>query len=158
MLVVDLTCRLVKAASYDDVKAAIKAAYEGPLKGILGYTDEDVVSNDFVGNARSSIFYAKAGIALNSTFVKLFSWYDNGYGYMGVIENISTVLLLYHELFLSDCGPITHRSMNWEKCSFTTSKWYQSREKISCEKEFSCEERRGTVLLKICKACGFYIL
>ncbi|GAB4836760.1 Glyceraldehyde-3-phosphate dehydrogenase gapcp1, chloroplastic [Ancistrocladus abbreviatus] len=79
--VVDLTCRLEKGASYDDVKKAIKLASEGPLKGILGYTDEDVVSNDFVGDSRSSIFDAKAGIALNPNLMKLVSWYDNEWGY-----------------------------------------------------------------------------
>ncbi|KAJ3679289.1 hypothetical protein LUZ60_017300 [Juncus effusus] len=79
--VVDLTCRLEKNATYDDVKAAIKYASEGSLKGILGYTDEDVVSNDFVGDSRSSIFDAKAGIGLSSSFMKLVSWYDNEWGY-----------------------------------------------------------------------------
>ncbi|XP_010914235.1 glyceraldehyde-3-phosphate dehydrogenase GAPCP2, chloroplastic [Elaeis guineensis] len=79
--VVDLTCRLEKSASYDDVKAAIKFASEGRLKGILGYTDEDVVSNDFVGDSRSSIFDAKAGIGLSASFMKLVSWYDNEWGY-----------------------------------------------------------------------------
>ncbi|CAG0879905.1 unnamed protein product [Cyprideis torosa] len=79
--VVDLTCRLSKPTSYDNIKAVIKAASEGPLKGILGYTDEQVVSNDFVGDAHSSIFDANAGIQLNDTFVKLVSWYDNEYGY-----------------------------------------------------------------------------
>ncbi|XP_066369835.1 glyceraldehyde-3-phosphate dehydrogenase GAPCP1, chloroplastic-like [Miscanthus floridulus] len=78
--VVDLTCRIEKSASYEDVKAAVKAASEGALKGILGYTDEDVVSNDFVGDARSSIFDAKAGIGLSSSFMKLVSWYDNEWG------------------------------------------------------------------------------
>ncbi len=80
--VVDLTCRLEKAASYDQIKAAIKeASTSGPLAGILGYTDEEVVSTDFLGDCRSSIFDAKAGIALNDNFVKLISWYDNEYGY-----------------------------------------------------------------------------
>ncbi|GMH13386.1 hypothetical protein Nepgr_015227 [Nepenthes gracilis] len=79
--VVDLTCRLEKSATYDDVKKAIKFASEGPLKGILGYTDDDVVSNDFVGDSRSSIFDAKAGIALSPNFMKLISWYDNEWGY-----------------------------------------------------------------------------
>lgn len=93
--VVDLTCRLVKPASYDDIKAAMKAASEGSLKGILGYTDEDVVSNDFVGDARSSIFDAKAGIALSSTFVKLVSWYDNEWGYSNrVVDLISHMALV----------------------------------------------------------------
>ncbi|GJV72760.1 glyceraldehyde-3-phosphate dehydrogenase GAPCP1, chloroplastic-like protein [Tanacetum coccineum] len=79
--VVDLTCRLDKKASYEDVKAAVKYASEGPMQGILGYTDEDVVSNDFVGDSRSSIFDAKAGIGLSTSFVKLVSWYDNEWGY-----------------------------------------------------------------------------
>jgi glyceraldehyde 3-phosphate dehydrogenase len=79
--VVDLTCRLAKPASYDDIKAAMKAASEGELKGIMGYTDEDVVSSDFIGESKTSIFDAKAGIALSDTFVKLVAWYDNEWGY-----------------------------------------------------------------------------
>ncbi|SAM06891.1 hypothetical protein [Absidia glauca] len=79
--VVDLTVRIEKAASYDEIKAAIKKASENELKGILGYTEDEVVSTDFIGDARSSIFDAKAGISLNSNFVKLVSWYDNEYGY-----------------------------------------------------------------------------
>ncbi|XP_038061315.1 glyceraldehyde-3-phosphate dehydrogenase-like [Patiria miniata] len=79
--VVDLTVRLNKPASYDDIKGAIKAAAEGPLKDILGYTEEQVVSMDFRGDTRSSIFDAAAGIALNDNFVKLVSWYDNEYAY-----------------------------------------------------------------------------
>ncbi|XP_027358856.1 glyceraldehyde-3-phosphate dehydrogenase, cytosolic-like [Abrus precatorius] len=79
--VVDLTVRLEKGASYDEIKAAIKEASEGSLKGILGYTEDDVVSTDFVGDSRSSIFDAKAGISLNNNFVKLVSWYDNEWGY-----------------------------------------------------------------------------
>ncbi|KAK7476790.1 hypothetical protein BaRGS_00031951 [Batillaria attramentaria] len=79
--VVDLTVRLKKEASYDDIKAAVRAASEGPMKGIMGYTEDDVVSMDFLGDRRSSIFDAKAGIALSKTFVKLVSWYDNEYGY-----------------------------------------------------------------------------
>lgn len=79
--VVDLTCRINKGASYNDIKAAIKAASENELKGILGYTEDDVVSQDFRGDKRSSIFDAKAGIALNDNFVKLVSWYDNEFGY-----------------------------------------------------------------------------
>ncbi|OWM81084.1 glyceraldehyde-3-phosphate dehydrogenase GAPCP2, chloroplastic [Punica granatum] len=93
--VVDLTCRLEKSASYEDVKAAIKYASEGPLRGILGYTDEDVVSNDFVGDSRSSIFDAKAGIGLNTSFMKLVSWYDNEWGYsnrvLDLIEHMALV-------------------------------------------------------------------
>ncbi|KAJ4879286.1 hypothetical protein Rs2_36340 [Raphanus sativus] len=79
--VVDLTVRLEKAATYDEIKKAIKEESEGKLKGILGYTEDDVVSTDFVGDNRSSIFDAKAGIALSDNFVKLVSWYDNEWGY-----------------------------------------------------------------------------
>src|SRR6218665_163990 len=79
--VVDLTARLEKPASYAEIKAAMKAASEGDLKGILGYTEDDVVSQDFVGDSRTSIFDAKAGIALNNNFVKVVSWYDNEWGY-----------------------------------------------------------------------------
>ncbi|KAH8501209.1 hypothetical protein Peur_042934 [Populus x canadensis] len=93
--VVDLTCRLEKSASYEDVKAAIKYASEGPLMGILGYTDDDVVSNDFVGDSRSSIFDAKAGIGLSASFMKLVSWYDNEWGYsnrvLDLIEHMALV-------------------------------------------------------------------
>ena len=79
--VVDLTVRIEKGASYDEIKAEIKRASENELKGILGYTEDDVVSQDFVGDNHSSIFDAKAGIALGPNFVKLVSWYDNEWGY-----------------------------------------------------------------------------
>jgi glyceraldehyde 3-phosphate dehydrogenase len=79
--VVDLTVRLKTPATYADVKAAMKEASEGAMKGILGYTDDEVVSEDFKGDARTSIFDAKAGIALNDNFVKVVSWYDNEWGY-----------------------------------------------------------------------------
>ena len=79
--VVDLTVRLEKPASYEDIKKAMKAAAEGDLKGILGYTEDEVVSSDFIGDARTSIFDAKAGISLNNNFVKVVSWYDNEWGY-----------------------------------------------------------------------------
>lgn len=79
--VVDLTCRLDKAASYDDIKAAIKAASAGDMAGILGYTEDQVVSSDFIGDERSCIFDAGAGLALNDQFVKLVAWYDNEFGY-----------------------------------------------------------------------------
>jgi glyceraldehyde 3-phosphate dehydrogenase len=79
--VVDLTVRLEKGASYDDIKAAMKKAADGELKGILGYTEDAVVSTDFLGDPRTSIFDADAGIALSDTFVKVVSWYDNEMGY-----------------------------------------------------------------------------
>ncbi|GAB1863517.1 Glyceraldehyde-3-phosphate dehydrogenase [Camponotus japonicus] len=79
--VVDLTVRLAKPATYEAIKAKVKEASEGPLKGILGYTEDDVVSSDFIGDNHSSIFDAKAGISLNDNFVKLISWYDNEFGY-----------------------------------------------------------------------------
>jgi len=93
--VVDLTCRLEKPASYDEIKAALKNASETDLKGILGYTEDDVVSSDFIGDARTSIFDAKAGISLNNNFVKLVSWYDNEWGYsckvLELIAHMATV-------------------------------------------------------------------
>ena len=79
--VVDLTVELEKEASYEEICVAMKAASEGPMKGTLGYTDEKVVSTDFRGISQSSIFDSEAGIALDGTFVKVVSWYDNEYGY-----------------------------------------------------------------------------
>jgi len=79
--VVDLTVRLVKETTYADICAAMKAASEGELKGILGYTEDAVVSTDFLGDTRTSIFDAGAGIQLSPTFVKVVSWYDNEMGY-----------------------------------------------------------------------------
>jgi len=93
--VVDLTVRLEKSASYDEIKKAIREASEGPLKGILGYTEDEVVSSDFIGDTRSSIFDANAGIQLNPNFVKLISWYDNEVGYshrvVDLIEYMASV-------------------------------------------------------------------
>jgi len=86
--VVDLTVNLSKPASYDDIKAAMKAASENELKGILGYTEDDVVSSDFIGEARTSVFDAKAGIALTDTFVKVVSWYDNEWGYSSKVLDL----------------------------------------------------------------------
>jgi len=94
--VVDLTVRLGKECTYDEIKACVKkAASEGPLKGILEYTEDDVVSSDFYGDCNSSIFDAKAGIQLSKTFVKLISWYDNEFGYsnrvIDLIKHMQTV-------------------------------------------------------------------
>jgi len=87
--VVDLTCRLEHGATYDEIKAEVKAASEsGPLKGILGYTEDEVVSSDFISSSLSSIFDAKAGISLNNNFVKLISWYDNEYGYSNRVVDL----------------------------------------------------------------------
>jgi len=79
--VVDLTVKLKNGASYETIKAAMKEASEGELKDILGYTEDEVVSEDFKGDSRTSIFDAKAGIALNDNFVKVVAWYDNEWGY-----------------------------------------------------------------------------
>ncbi len=96
--VVDLTVNLAKPAKYDEICAAMKEASEGELKGILGYTDEDVVSSDFLGDARTSIFDAKAGIALTDTFVKVVSWYDNEWGYSNkVLELIKHMYSVDHK-------------------------------------------------------------
>merc|ERR1712119_110390 len=90
--VVDLTVRLEKSATYDDIKLAIKTASEGNMKGVLGYTDEDVVSTDFLGDPRSSIFDAKAGIQLSNNFVKLVTWYDNEMGYSNRLIDLITYM------------------------------------------------------------------
>ena len=95
--VVDLTVNLEKPATYDEICAAMKEASEGELKGVLGYTDEAVVSSDFLGDARTSIFDAKAGIALTDTFVKVVSWYDNEVGYSNkVLELIEHMYSVDH--------------------------------------------------------------
>ena len=96
--VVDLTVNLAKPAKYEEICAAMKEASEGELKGVLGYTDEDVVSSDFLGDARTSIFDAKAGIALTDTFVKVVSWYDNEMGYSNkVLELIKHMYSVDHK-------------------------------------------------------------
>ncbi len=86
--VVDLTCRLNKGASYEVIKAVMKQASENELKGILGYTEDEVVSADFLGDARTSIFDAKAGISLTDNFVKVVSWYDNEWGYSNKLVDL----------------------------------------------------------------------
>merc|ERR1712002_1417781 len=86
--VVDLTVRTKEAATYEDIKAAIKKASEGSMKGIMGYTEEQVVSSDFNGDTHSSIFDAGAGISLNDNFVKLVSWYDNEFGYSNRVVDL----------------------------------------------------------------------
>lgn len=93
--VVDLTCRIEKGASYDEIKAAIKEASEGEMAGVLGYTEDAVVSSDFITHVETSVFDADAGIALNDNFVKLVSWYDNEWGYsnkvLDLIVHMATV-------------------------------------------------------------------
>ena len=93
--VVDLTVNLERPASYDQIKAAVKAAAEGPMKGIVGYTEDEVVSTDFLGESCTSVFDAGAGIALTDTFVKLVAWYDNEWGYsckcLDLIRHMATV-------------------------------------------------------------------
>jgi glyceraldehyde 3-phosphate dehydrogenase len=93
--VVDLTVRLEKPATYEDIKNAMKEASEGYLKGVLGYTEDQVVSSDFIGDEHASIFDADAGIALNENFVKVVSWYDNEMGYSAAlakfVEHYATI-------------------------------------------------------------------
>jgi glyceraldehyde 3-phosphate dehydrogenase len=86
--VVDLTARLAKPTTYDEICKVIKAASEGELKGILGYTEDSVVSSDFIGDTRTSIFDKDAGIMLSPTFVKLVSWYDNEMGYSNKVVDL----------------------------------------------------------------------
>ena len=94
--VVDLTVNLAKPAKYDEICAAMKAASEGELKGILGYTEEAVVSSDFLGDARTSIFDKAAGIALTDTFVKVVSWYDNEWGYSNKVLMLIEKMAAYN--------------------------------------------------------------
>jgi glyceraldehyde 3-phosphate dehydrogenase len=92
--VVDLTCRLDKPATYDEIKAAMKKASEGSLKGVLGYTEDAVVSTDFIGEECTSVFDATAGIPLTDQFIKVVSWYDNEWGYsskvVALIEHMAS--------------------------------------------------------------------
>ena len=93
---VDLTVNLEKPATYEEICAKIKEASEGEMAGILGYTEDDVVSSDFITDPRTSIFDAKAGIALTDSFVKLVSWYDNEWGYS------NKVLMLIKHMYSVD--------------------------------------------------------
>jgi glyceraldehyde 3-phosphate dehydrogenase len=90
--VVDLTVELKKEATYEQICTAMKTASEGAMKGVLGYTEEKVVSTDFRGDARTSIFDSEAGIALDSTFVKIVSWYDNEWGYSSKVLEMARVI------------------------------------------------------------------
>lgn len=95
--VVDFTVRLAKAAKYNEIKAAIRNASENELKGILAYTEDEVVSSDFIGDEHSAIFDAKASISLNDNFVKLIAWYDNEFAYScRVVDLIKHVYLVSH--------------------------------------------------------------
>jgi glyceraldehyde 3-phosphate dehydrogenase len=94
--VVDLTVNLAKPATYAEICAAMKEASEGELKGVLGYTEDDVVSSDFLGDTRTSIFDKKAGIALTDTFVKVVSWYDNEIGYSNKVLDLIAVMKKYN--------------------------------------------------------------
>ena len=90
--VVDLTCKLEKATTYEEIKAVMKKASENELKGILGYTEDAVVSSDFIGDPRTSIFDAEAGIMLNPNFVKVVAWYDNEMGYSHKVLELITYI------------------------------------------------------------------
>src|SRR3954471_3273512 len=90
--VIDLTCELVKEASYEDICNAMKAASQGAMKGVLGYTEDKVVSTDFRGEPRTSVFDAEAGIALDKTFVKVVAWYDNEWGYSNKVLEMARVI------------------------------------------------------------------
>ena len=90
--VVDLTCRLGSSVSLDEIKQVIKTASENELEGILGYTEDGVVSQDFVSETRTSVFDANASIALNNNFFKLISWYDNEYGYSSKLIDLALYL------------------------------------------------------------------
>jgi glyceraldehyde 3-phosphate dehydrogenase len=90
--VVDLTCELVREARYEDICAAMKRASEGPLKGVLGYTDEEVVSTDLRGESCTSVFDAKAGLQLDPTFVKIVAWYDNEWGYASKLLDLAATI------------------------------------------------------------------
>jgi len=87
--VVDLTCKLEKQATYEEICKKMKEASEGPLKGVLGYTEDAVVSSDFISDPRTSIFDAGAGISLNPNFCKVITWYDNEWGYSNKLVELA---------------------------------------------------------------------
>jgi glyceraldehyde 3-phosphate dehydrogenase len=99
--VVDLTCRLSKDTTYEEICAEIKNRANGDMKGVLGYTDEPLVSSDFISSPISSIFDAKAGIMLNPRFVKLVAWYDNEYGYSNRVVDLMGKLFAFLFTFVS---------------------------------------------------------
>ena len=103
--VVDLTCRLAKPATYEEIKATMKAASEGAMKGVIAYTEDDVVSSDIIGERYSCVFDAKAGIALNDHFVKLIAWYDNEWGY-----SYQLLELILHMAAIDNGSPTAGRS------------------------------------------------
>ena len=123
--VVDLTCRLEKGTDYEGIKAAMKKASENELKGVLGYTEDEVVSSDFIGDSRTSIFDAKAGIMLNANFVKIVAWYDNEWGYSCKLlghdclyeySKITTIQFLKNPvLYIPDFFLKTHFIKNYSK-------------------------------------------
>ena len=90
--VVDLTCNLAKPATYEEICSAVKKASENELKGIVEYVEDDVVSSDFISDEHTSIFDAKAGIALTDTFVKLVAWYDNEWGYSHKLVDLAVYI------------------------------------------------------------------
>ena len=98
--IVDLTCRLEKAATYDEICAAVKAAAEGPMAGVVEYVDDEVVSSDFITDPHTSIFDARAGLALNDHFVKLMAWYDNEWGFSNKMLESECIHFLYSSSFV----------------------------------------------------------
>lgn len=102
--VVDLTCNLAKPATMEEIKAVVKKASENEMHGVLGYTEDDVVSSDFIGEVNTSVFDAKAGIALTDTFVKLVAWYDNEWGYSNKVIDLICHAAKIDGVLTCDCG------------------------------------------------------
>jgi glyceraldehyde 3-phosphate dehydrogenase len=118
--VVDLTCRLARTAIYEEIKTAMRTASEGPLKGIMGYTEDDVVSSDFIGESCTCVFDAKAGISLNEYFVKLVSWYDNEWGYSSkVLDLVMHMAAVGNSSHQEGCGsPLMQRTVSRDQQFF----------------------------------------